>query len=78
MKHDNQVTLIEPHHVTEVALHEFVAEASDLRLPPEHFPKQIPTALGNRQPFLFLHRGRNDEAIYIQSNGIAKLTVYND
>ena len=73
--HYGQATETKPHH--------FVLEASDLGLPPGHWPCAIATEMGNKQPFYFTHDERNDEGElvaghYKQILGCITLTIYND
>jgi hypothetical protein len=63
--------------VTEVQPHRFVAEASDLRLAPGHFPEFIKTNMGNRLDFA-LSSVCHDQAVYRQKLGCIQLTIFND
>ena len=61
----------------EVECHRFLAEASELGLPPGEFPRTIGTTLGNQQPFVLLRR--NEEvAKYRQELGCLTLDILND
>ena len=56
--------------------HAFTAEASTLGLKPGEVPEQIPTDLGNGQPFLLIHV--RQEMLYRQAMGSLQLIVIND
>jgi hypothetical protein len=61
----------------------FTADASDLRLKPGAWPPQLPTELGNGQPFIYQGLvsspdGETTRASYHQCNGLLKLVVFND
>lgn len=67
-------------HVTEGSLNRLTAFASDLGLPPsDPFPSQLPTVLGNGQPFV-LEKIAEDctTARYRQAFGILTLSIFND
>jgi hypothetical protein len=63
--------------VTEFELHRFETEASQLRWPVGHFPKNLETTMGNGQLFV---RQNLDEfcAKYRQVLGCIELIVWND
>ena len=64
--------------VSEVFIHEFAAEASELGWAPGvPWPMTLPTELGNGQPFV-LTRATADGAVYRQSAGCIVLHVFND
>lgn len=63
--------------VREYETHRFSAEASELGWPPGEVPREIPTSLGNKQPF-FAHSITPEKFVYRQSCGCIELTVYND
>ena len=70
-------------NVTEHELHEFSAEASELRLSAGEFPANLITTLGNRQPFIrkrfkLTPTGDIGAAVYTQSCGNITLTIWND
>jgi len=67
--------------VSEVQVHEFRSDASDLGFPVGSWPRSIDTDMGNGLPFLLWSVGSRDDvryAIYRQSNGVIVLRVYND
>jgi hypothetical protein len=73
--------------VTEHAPHEFVAEASDLyeAMPVfrQGWPGELPTNLGNRQPFIreriaYDREGDVTFVLYKQLYGCCSLKVFND
>lgn len=78
MKHLNTKPFVTLDHGTEVAVHDWVTEASTLELPAGRFPYELPTNLGNGQPFLFQNRLEDGGARYRQCMGCVTLTVYND
>lgn len=67
---------------TEDSIHSFSVDASQLRIPPGTLPTEIPTELGNGQPFIFLRWDRTHPeeptAVYRQYLGCIELTVWND
>jgi len=71
------MTVINKDNAIEVKVHEFVAEASELRWKPGYFPLEIKTTLGNSLPF---QRYALNEfyASYRQLAGCIVLRVYND
>jgi len=77
------MTVATLNNCTETRPHHYVAEASDMGLPPGEWPTAIITYLGNRQPFVF-ERAEHDaegelRAVhYNQQLGCVTLTVYND
>jgi len=56
---------------------EFSVDASDLQLPPGSWPSLLETNLGNELP-LVLESLTEYCAVYHQSLGLVKLTVWND
>lgn len=74
INHGEFVTEVEPHH--------FVAEASDLQLPPGTFPSVLTTTLGNRQPLRAVHVEKRDGDLmwidYHQDLGCVSLRIFND
>lgn len=71
------MTTITSEQATEVETHQFVAEASDLGLPPGEFPRRIDTNMGNGQPFVF-QAFRAEVAVYRQAFGCIVLRLLND
>ena len=69
--------MVTKEQVTEYSVHEFVAEASTLRLPVGQFPNRLETNMGNGLPFL-LWSATRDYVIYRQANGCITLRVFND
>jgi hypothetical protein len=68
--------------VTEISLHHFAAEASDLGLPTGEWPKQIPTEIGNGLPFQIKGVDRREGEVmgvrYSQLCGCCDLLIIND
>lgn len=65
-------------NVIECQVHNFIADASTLEIPPgSEWPKQMECGLGNRQP-LILVTSTADKAKYQQFMGIVNLIVFND
>lgn len=63
--------------VTEFNIHEFVVEASELKLAPGDWPEAISTDMGNGLDFI--RQSLNDErAVYRQLCGCIDLTILND
>lgn len=62
----------------EQEVHQWVTEASDLRLPPGFFPRRLETPLGNGQPFFLTRVDRDRTHHYAQAFGCLRLTVFND
>ena len=65
------------------AANTYATEASSIGLAPGEWPRQIPTELGNRQPFLFEKADITPDrellgCRYTQSEGILRLIVFND
>lgn len=69
--------IITDKNATEVKVHEWAIDASDLRLPPGVVPPSLNTTLGNQQPFLLIYHG-SDRFLYRQSMGCIGLVVFND
>lgn len=63
--------------VTEVSVHHFVADASELGWPPGFWPKTVPTSLGNSMP-LMLERITPFSMTYFQAAGCIQVEVFND
>ena len=62
----------------EDGVHQFMAFASDLRLPPGSFPEHLETALGNGQPFVKQLVSEDFACVkYAQAFGCIRLTVIN-
>lgn len=69
--------------VTEHEVHQFSAEASDLRMRHGEWPTSIRTTLGNKQPFIrksakMTPSGDLGAVVYAQSMGCITLTIWND
>lgn len=62
----------------EARIHEFVVEASGLRLPPGVWPAELPTDLGNGRPFIRVYPDCEGGWVYSQANGCISLHVLND
>jgi hypothetical protein len=62
--------------VTETKVHHFVADASDLRIPPGEVHSQLPTTMGNGRAFICT-RCLPDRVVYKQAAGCIRLTVFN-
>jgi hypothetical protein len=69
--------IIGSRHVFESKPLQYVAEASDLRLPPGEVPKVIETTIGDKQPFTLVHYSAQEFA-YVQRSSGATLIVLND
>jgi len=70
-------------NVVEFEPHRFVAEASELGLRAGEWPTQIPTEIGNRQPFIRRSKKVDAEGdllwvTYEQALGCVRLRVFND
>lgn len=63
--------------VSEISLHEFCVEASELGWKPGEFPALVETNMGNKLPFL-TWAVTPDYVLYRQANGIIVLRVLND
>jgi len=69
---------VDRNNAIEVSIHQFAADASDLRIQPYGgWPTQMKTNIGNGQPFILRAAGAT-EARYVQSAGCVELTVFND
>jgi hypothetical protein len=64
-------------NVEKVDLFDYVAFASDLRLPPGHRPTSIPTVMGNGLCFQLVEADDNGWT-YHQEMGCLVLKIYND
>jgi hypothetical protein len=68
--------------VTEVKVHQFVAEASGLGLRAGQWPKEIQTDMGNKQPLFPISKVvRDGDIVYVrygQGNGCLTIKIYND
>ena len=74
---------VTPQNSAEVRVHEFVAEASELGLPPGCWPLTLHTTLGNGLKFISVGPSFNSEGeavaiTYKQANGCISLVVFND
>jgi hypothetical protein len=63
--------------------HYYTADASDLGLEPGRFPREIPTDMGNRKPFVMVSHMMSDDGqieavLYRQMHGELELDVIND
>ena len=61
----------------EVSVHRFVADASDLRLPPVKFPGSFTTDAGNGRP-CYIHRKTEEAFEYMQEFGCIVVSIIND
>ena len=79
-----QDILVTRENASENELHCYHTEASDLGLPPGHWPNAINTTLGNGQPFIRSPEKGNVEhgemawIRYVQANGCLELRIFND
>lgn len=73
---------IDSSNAVENDAHEFVAEASALRLRPGQWPREIPTTIGNGRAFRFERFSWQGAevvcAIYRQDEGCVSLKIFND
>lgn len=70
--------MITEQHISQVSVHTFVAEASELRLRPGQWPSRLATTMGNGQDFMFQRIDPDSAAHYQQGMGCLKLIVIND
>jgi hypothetical protein len=75
--------MVEDGTVLQGSVHQFMTDASSLRLPPGCFPNQMKTDLGNKQPFVLdrlldAQDGDCSGAVYKQSCGCITLLIFND
>ena len=75
------IRLIGYNHCNETETNRFVTEASTIGLKPGDWPDQLPTAMGNKQPFVLANRqwskGELRWAEYRQSNGYLTIFILN-
>lgn len=61
---------------------QFLADASEIGLPPGHWPEELETSIGNMQPFRRSHIYTKEEelveVVYEQPDSGATLTIIND
>lgn len=76
---------ISEHDVTHSGLNMYSVEASDLGLRPGEWPNELPTTMGNGQPFVkvgVMHSAPDDNELvgvnYHQRGGSIALKVWND